>query len=223
MSEAARTTEATASGRTAYRRRRLENAIIRLVFGMAFTYVVLSVVGPVMTLVRPVGSGRFDVQLPITLGDSTADFNYTGSATVVSAWLSPEATFTIGHVSGGLATLFVLQSVLGFVIQAVIASSIVVLSYQMLERRPFVRTFVKLLYVVAGVVTVIGSGLELLQIAINHQAMAEITGGDANTPLGPFFSWTFTGIWILVGLGVAAVAVLFQIGSRMQRDTEGLV
>lgn len=223
MSMATGTTEATASGRAAYRRRRVENAIIRLVFGLAFTYLIVSIVGLVVTLVRTVSSGQFDVRLPIDLGDSVVGFHYAGSATVESTWPSPDATFTISHVSAGLVTLFAVQAILVFVIQAVIASSIVVLSYQTLERRPFVRALTTLLYVVAAVLAVVGSGLEVLQIAINHQTMSEITGGDPNTPLGSFFSWTFTGTWILVGFGVAAVAILFQIGSRMQRDTEGLV
>jgi len=202
---------------------RLANLLVRLALGASVAYLIVSAAVLLGTLKQMLGNGSFDVTLPVSLDDLSENVAYSGPASIEGAALSSHMTFTISHVSEGLSALFVVHAILGFTIGATVAWSIMLLCLRTLRRRPFIRTTTVLLYVVAGVLAIIGSGIELLQIAINHQAMAEITGGDPNTPLGPTFSYSFTGIWVLVGLAVAALGVVFHAAERMQRDTEGLV
>jgi hypothetical protein len=196
---------------------------IRIVLGLAFGYLVLAAVSLVISLVQKLGTEQYAVQLPGSFDDSSIQLPQAGSAVIDSASRSTDVVLTIHNASGWLATLFVALAVLEFVIQACIAGSLVVLCLKALDRRPFTRFLPGMLYIVAGVLAVAGSAAELLQIAINAQARHEITGGSSDTILGTEYSYSFTGIWLVVGLAVAVFAVIFQLGTRMQRDTEGLV
>ncbi|RWZ59512.1 hypothetical protein ELQ92_11775 [Labedella populi] len=104
---------------------------------------------------------------------------------------------------------------------AAVAATVVALCLGILSGRPFVRSVTWVL-TTASLVLIAGS---LLGAFFNTMAMFSIVAAinpDPSDTVFPFASeYDFTAL--LIGLVFGAVATAFQLGQRMQRDTDGLV
>lgn len=104
---------------------------------------------------------------------------------------------------------------------AVVAATIAALCRAVLVGRPFVRSVVWLmatasLALIAG--TLIGAGLDTVAM-FSIVAALNPDPSDAVFP----FAGEYDVAPLLIGLVLAVVATAFQLGQKMQRDTEGLV
>jgi hypothetical protein len=146
-----------------------------------------------------------------------------GSAHILSAYQSSDVSIQVTGLSDGVVALVVLQHVLGLLLVGAIAGAFILLCLKLLRSKPFVRSMTITLMVLSIVFLVLGTSSELLETLTRNLVREEITGGRSDTPIGGTWSWSISGFWFVAGLGLAAIAGAFQLGERMQRDTEGLV
>lgn len=200
-----------------------DRAVLTTTIVLASLYVMLLVYGAVRSLSQKLGGGEYLFTLPGNFPDNAVAFPHLGSATVLEAHQSMDIYLTVGHVSGGVVALVVAQHVLSLLTAGVVAGAVIYLCVRLLRHKPFVRSMSRVLAAAAAALIVFGSAAELVTNWVNALVQQEITGGSLATPLGGNWGFTFTGVWLMVGLGLAAVAGAFRIGERMQRDTDGLV
>jgi hypothetical protein len=122
-----------------------------------------------------------------------------------------------------------LEEALPSLASLVIAIAVMWLALALLRGAPFVRAFPFALGVVALVIVGAGLGAQVAGNAARAQTVAFLdpsglfTDGRGSTEaLSPFYRFVDLGPvgW---GLGIALVAAAFSIGTRLQRDTRGLV
>lgn len=154
-------------------------------------------------------SGQAAVTL-LTASELPADV----SALVVAGEFS-HAT-VVAELSAGARALLGTGALLATLTSLAVSLPIAYLCWSLLHRAPFRRSlFIAVL--AAGAALSIGSTL--------HQAVTGFGQMMAGAELGaPFLvGFEFDPVPILGGFAVLALALAFQIGQRMQRDTEGLV
>lgn len=121
-------------------------------------------------------------------------------------------------------------------IPAAIAALIAVACFQLLARRAFDRIIVRVTMATAVIVAAGGTAAQLLSDIAGSMASHELfaRGSAQWTEIpgidDPFAWWPEATLnvslpfWpIAAGLGLAALAAVFRYGSRLERDTEGLV
>lgn len=167
------------------------------------------------------GVGYYTFQLDS--GPRDVPFPEFGSAHVLTARQSPDVSIQVTGLSDGVIALIVLQHVLGLLLVGAIAGAFILLCLKLLQSKPFVRSMTITLMLLAIVLLVLGTCSEVLETFTRSLVREEITGGRSDTPIGGTWNWSISGIWLVAGLGLGAVAGAFQMGERMQRDTEGLV
>lgn len=150
--------------------------------------------------------------------------------------------FTSADVSVyGLSTAarvcWAIAQALGWLVPGAIAGLIAVACFQLLAGRAFAPVVARMAIVTAVVVTVGGIAAQVLGDVAGSMAATELlTWSGATYPDIPGvedvlqawwpqagFTITFPFWPIAAGLGFAALAAIFRYGSRLQRDTEGLV
>ena len=136
---------------------------------------------------------------------------------------SNEVWVTASGFSDTIVVMTVAQHVIGAVLYVSIAAAATYLGLRLLRGRPFFHSVTFALQALAIVLIVGGTGLEVLTNIITSFAQAELTGGRDDTPLGSTWGWTLSGGWFFAGVALALIAGAFQLGERLQRDTEGLV
>ncbi|PJJ65611.1 hypothetical protein [Compostimonas suwonensis] len=201
----------------------VERVILRAIIMLSVLYLALTVTGAFLSLRQKLADDIWTFQLPGGFTTPSLPFPSTGTAVVETASRSTDVWLTVSHVSPAVAWLVSLQNVLGLLMILAVGGSVVFLCLRVLRRRPFVRSMTIMLAVTAFALIVFGSGVELFSTWANTLVTQEITGGSTTTPLGTAYRFDFPGTWLTIGLGVAAVAFAFNVGERMQRDTEGLV
>lgn len=131
------------------------------------------------------------------------------------------AVLVMGNMSSLVVTLASAASLAQILTQAALAALVALLAWRLLHSSPFRRSL--------STVTVAG-GIVLLTGGMVAQALGVITNGvavaEANRGI-------FPGVWPLAGkfdptfIGIGAVLILagiaFRYGTRLQRDTDGLV
>ncbi|GAA3905272.1 hypothetical protein [Microbacterium invictum] len=140
-------------------------------------------------------------------------------------------------LSTGARVCWAIGQGLGLLVPGAVAAMIAVTCFQLLAGRAFAPVVARTSMVTAVVVAVGGIAAQLLSDIGGSMAASEVlghTGGSYEEVAGiedVFDAWlpqpTFVlelPFWpIAAGLAFAALAAVFRYGSRLQRDTEGLV
>ncbi|MDF2992113.1 MAG: cation transport ATPase [Microbacterium sp.] len=145
---------------------------------------------------------------PSAEGATIVSANYE-SARVVASGLSSQTRLllVLGAAFGALTTLLTVSAVVLFFLL-------------LMWRRPFHRALI-LATQVAGSALLLGGMLSAGLGGLGRMMAAD----ELNPSAGDVFiiGFAFDPAWTLVGLGVLALSVVFTYGTRLQRDTEGLV
>lgn len=178
---------------------------------------VLSLISVVPAIVELFGD-----DLPVTLSAAMTvpTDAATGSATILSGTFD-RADLVVSGIDVGPRVALAGSMAATAVMTAVVAASIVAMCRAVLLGRPFVRSATWLvatasITLIAG--SLIGAGLDTVAMfsivaALNPDPMDAVFPFMSEYDFGP----------LLIGLVLAVVATAFQLGQKMQRDTEGLV
>jgi hypothetical protein len=150
-------------------------------------------------------------------------FPGVGDIRVEHASQSNDVWVSASGFSDTVVDLTVAQHVLGALLYVSIAAAAIHLGVRIWRGRPFFPSVTFTLQALSLVLIVGGTGLEVLSNVTTSIAQAELTAGSPDTPLGMTWGWTFTGGWLFAGTALALVAGAFQLGERLQRETDGLV
>ncbi|WP_438352238.1 hypothetical protein [Microbacterium sp. CJ88] len=136
------------------------------------------------------------------------------SATFDSAWV------VASGLDGGTRALLALGASFGAVPTALTVGAVVLFLLLMMWRRPFHRALIVATQV-AGAALLIGGILSAGLGGLGRMMAAT----ELNPVAGDVFvvGFRFDPAWMLVGVGVLALSFVFSYGTRLQRDTEGLV
>lgn len=136
--------------------------------------------------------------------------------------LSPSgADVTIAGLSAGARALLAAGQILTAALGALPAALLATITWQALRGAPFSRTVIRALYVGAAVVLVTGIGAAVLSALAESVALAEVLPSQDVSP--SFFRVSVDPVIFVSALALGALGSVFQHGTRLQRDTEGLV
>ncbi|MDQ1130205.1 hypothetical protein [Microbacterium sp. SORGH_AS_0888] len=151
-----------------------------------------------------------DAAVPLGIGGGAS----LTAATFDTAWVVPtglsasaRSLLVLGALSGALTTLLTVGAVVLFLLL-------------LMWRRPFHRAVIVATQV-AGCALLLGSMLSSGLGGLGRMMAAD----ELNPVAGDVFvvGFRFDPAWTLAGLAVLALSVVFSYGTRLQRDTEGLV
>lgn len=143
----------------------------------------------------------------------------TDGATLVSATYESARVVAQG-LSGQARSLLVLGAAFSALTTLLTVSAVVLFFLLLMWRRPFHRALISATQV-AGAALLIGGILSAGLGGLGRMMAAD----ELNPAAGGVFviGFSFDPAWMLVGVGVLALSVVFTYGTRLQRDTEGLV
>jgi hypothetical protein len=193
------------------------------VLAIAVTLPALALTGMWFSLKQKLVDGIYVFTFQLAGNTREVSFPQVGDVRVEHANQSNEVVVTASGFSSTVVNLTIAQHVLAALLYLSIAVVAIELGRRLWRGRPFFRSVTIALQVLAIVLIVAGTGLEVLGNLTTSLAQEELTGGSPDTPLGMTWGWTFIGGWFFAGIALALVAGAFQMGERLQRDTEGLV
>lgn len=215
----------------AARRRGSQTALIDAALTISAWWAGIGLVGIVISVIQTLTAQEvFVTDVPVSTtwpaelscGDVGADVDgpHLDCATLPTAdlWIAgltaaPRILLGVGQLFGGLLVILP-------------AAAIAVICLQLLRGAPFARIAERALIVTAVVVLVAGIGVDIAFGIARGLAASEVlppVGHGPVTASGALFSLSVQ-LWpIGAALGIAALAAVFRYGSRLQRDTEGLV
>lgn len=218
----------TSSGRSSLRRvvDRLDRAGLVVIAAAAALVALASLAAIVVTGVQTLGSGPLTVRdLPI---ENPATPAFTEPLDAVTAARYESVEMTVEGVSGWARALLWAGEAVAWLTVLGICVALVWLCVRISRQRPFGRSvttalnWVAVLVIVggttSGVLADFGRGTVVAEVA--PQAVAR-SGDSAEGFVGLLVTLDLAPIGIGLALGVVAAA--FGIGTRMQRDVEGLV
>ncbi|WP_203136526.1 hypothetical protein [Microbacterium sp. JZ31] len=131
------------------------------------------------------------------------------------------ADVTIANLSMGARLLLASAQLLTAVLGALPAALLATIAAAALRGAAFSRSVVRALYIGAGVVLVAGIGAGVLQALAVSAALGEALPAHGIEP--SFFRVTIEPLIFVSALALGALGSVFQHGTALQRDTEGLV
>lgn len=137
-----------------------------------------------------------------------------------------ELRFSPVNVTWWSKALYTAGTALILVVPVALALSVASVCARIIDGRPFGARLSALAWWTAGVVLVAGLGGQVLLNAGTYHAAVQVLPWLSAQTTGELPQITMAGVdlWPLyAALGVAVVAVLLKHGTRMQRDTDGLV
>jgi len=143
----------------------------------------------------------------------------TGGPTIVSATFESARVVASG-LSSQARLLLVLGAAFGALTTVLTVSAVVLFLLLLLWRRPFHRALI-LATQVAGSALLLGGLLSAGLGGLGRMMAAD----ELNPSAGDVFivGFPFDPVGVLAGLGILSLSVVFTYGTRLQRDTEGLV
>lgn len=213
--------------------------VVSLALTLSAAWAALSLLGAVISVVQNLAADAPRMSVPVApfwpdlLPGVVIDAGPT--AEVVGGGFMV-ATVDVAGVSPLARGLWTMGQALWALIPAAIAALIAVACFQLLAGRTFDRIIVRMTMATAVIVAAGGTAAQLLSdIAgsmASHQLFTRESAQWSDIPGidDPFAWWPQATLnitlpfWPLAaGVGLAALAAVFRYGSRLQRDTEGLV
>ncbi len=215
------------------RRRKSPSVLLDVIAAMARVWVAIVLLGIVVTIIRWVSGGPYDVaamplslQWPTELPCQSSGDEITGEGAVLYCARVESASATVSSLDGGLRALLGVGSVLSLLVAAVPGIVIAALGERALTPTPFAARSARWLLISAIVVLVSGTlGSLLTDVGSFLVAQSVLAESIADAPLTAPMAFNLNPpAWPLgVALGLAALSVIFRQGARLQRETEGLV
>ncbi|PPL19856.1 hypothetical protein [Microterricola pindariensis] len=198
--------------------RRAERGSLFFFAVVAAAYGVLVAVGSAARIVAVLVAETIEVQMSAVF--AVPDSAVTGPARLVSGSFD-SALLVLADVSTPARLLLAASALALGLAQVLIAGTIVFASIGLVRGRPFGRSMTWLLATAS--ITLIAGGL--LGYALGIAAQFTIAAELNPDPVGSVFPFAggFDLTIVFVGVVLGVVAAAFEIGERMQRDTDGLV
>lgn len=201
-----------------------ETVVVSVIGSGALLGIPLSLYGLIASGVRLATATSVRVDgLTVTPGGEYPPILRTSDAPVDAGFES--VWVEVANLPGDVRWLLWGEQALPALIALMIAVAVVWLALALLRGRPFTRAFPWVLVAVAVVIMVGGIGAQF--IAALARAQTVLFLGPPEQMTGP---GGLSGFWFALdfgpigwGLGIALVAAAFQIGTRLQRETAGLV
>ena len=205
----------------AHRPRLVERIVLCVAIGLGLFWIGYSAYFSVLSLRQKFVDGIYSIELGVS--GTQLPPPTTGSATVTDVWTGP-ARANITDLTPETTALVIAQHILSFALGALVVGAGIFLCVRVLRGRPFARAMTMTFWIAAVALIVVGSALEVMTSALANTLTLEALGsGPPPEPYTGGGAVNFPGAYLLVGLGVAAIAVAFHSGARLSRDTEGLV
>lgn len=214
------------------RRRRVSSVILDVTGSVARMWVAIVILGAVAgfigLFVSPTTSLTelpVAVDWPTPLPCHSPGGEVAGTTSLYCARLT-SASAEIGNLDGGIKALVFVGGLLAYVVAAVPGVLVAVLCGRASADRAFSRPAHRWLLASSIVILVAGMAGEVtLAIARYLASAAVLPAASTGEPATASATFAMTvPVWpIGAALALAALAVVFRYGSRLQRDTEGLV
>lgn len=214
------------------RRRQVRSAILDVTGAVARVWVALVIVGAMFGLISLVAAPTTTItNAPITMAwPSALPCHSAGGAmpstTALYCGTIDSASLEVAGLGAGVTSLIFAGGLLAYIAAATPGVLVSVLCGMAAAGRPFARRAPRWLLTSAIVIFVSGTASEVLLSIARYLASGEVfpdAWSDAAITAPPTFQLVIP-VWPIGGaLALAALAVIFRYGSRMQRDTEGLV
>lgn len=203
---------------------RLDNWILRAITGGAMLAAGLGVVAGVARAGELLGSESVTVSGMELANASTPEFT-TGSPLIVEAHYET-LRLTVEGLSGAARGWLVATDVFGGLLATGLCLIVAWLGMRVLTGRPFAKSLTWGTFAAAILVIVTGAGNQLAA-AIARAEVVDFLGDDMVASGGTegfyYLMMTLDPAPFAWGIGLAVLTAAFQIGERLQRDTEGLV
>ncbi|SDS09670.1 hypothetical protein [Microterricola viridarii] len=198
--------------------RRSERGSLLFFTVVAAAYGILVAVGSAARIVSVLSAPTVEAQMSAVFAVPASAV--TGAATLVSGSFD-SAQLVLADVSTTARLLLAGSALALGLAQVLIAGTIVFTSVGLVRGRPFGRRMTWLLATAS--ITLIAGGL--LGYALGTAAQFTIAAELNPDPVGSVFPFAggFDLTIVFVGVVLGVVAAAFEIGERMQRDTEGLI
>lgn len=195
-------------------------SLLALIGAVAALFFATSVFSSDPTIVRGFDLGNAENPGFTDKSDLIVDAGYE------TVWLS------VSTLPAGTRWLIYAETILPALATIAICVTVFWLSFMLLRGRPFVRSLVHAVRATAIVVVVAGVGTQVFASAARSSIVQYLdpftitAGGNADDPsYEGLMGWMLNLDLAPIGwaLGLALVAAAFELGQRLQRDTEGLV
>ncbi|MDR6867162.1 hypothetical protein J2Y69_001761 [Microbacterium resistens] len=182
---------------------------------------VLGVLNALTASTISVGPAPLPPSWPSTVPCLESNQPFTGRPSIVCGALRMSDVW-VADPGMGVRVLAAGSRACGSVLIALPAALISLMCHQALRGHPFHESVAKYLFIGAGTALVIGIASDLLTAITGVTALREILAPeDPGYPQSMLL--TLTPFPFAFALALAALGVVFRYGSRLQRDTEGLV
>lgn len=220
-------------------RGRGESSVIRVTFWVALLWAGIAIIGALVTAVSTLVQNAVQITVPTaaywpTLPEGA--FVEGASATRISGGFTA-ADVVVEGLSAGARVCWAIGQALWWLVPGAVAAMVALSCFQLLRGRAFAPVLSRMSMVTAVVVSLGGIGAQVLSDIAGSMASSELleySGGGYEKVAGiddvldawwpdPVFSVTLPFWPIAAGLAFAALAVILRNGTRLQRETEGLV
>lgn len=213
--------------------------VVSVTLSLAALWAIFSVIGAIIATLTILLQTQVQITIPVQeywpqLPQGV--FVEGTTATRISGGFT-SADLTVEGLSMGTRVVWVIGQALGYLVPAAIAGLIAVACFHLLAGRAFAPVVARMSMITAVVVAVGGVAAQMLDDIAGSMAADQVlryTGGGWKDIPGiedPLQAWwpdptltiQFPLLPIGAGLAFAALAAILKYGSRLQRDTEGLV
>ncbi len=203
--------------KSAENKTRSDRAIVWVILCGAAIVGLAALVQGIYTIVSELSHNRFGLTLAADLQvPQPAD---PGTAQIVEGTFT-EANVTISNLAGAPVGLLIAGHIATILTSVIIATAVILLCTGVLRGTPFTRPIA---------ISIIAVSSTLMIGSLLSQAFYGFAGVFATEQISQSsdfwaeFSISVDGTPIMAGFVIAIVAFAFELGNRMQRDTEGLI
>lgn len=211
-----------ATSRTTSRTVAIERYLLQVIITGCVIFGVFGIWASIATAVSTLTSAEVQVR---EIYAPTERPDLVDASPAIASATSPEATMTVTGLPDGVRWLLVAAESLPAVAGIALAVVLAMTTIGILKRRPFQRSIALGLGLYA-VLYLLGEWGHSLLIGIAHSEVADYlarTGGMSPGDPAIGYQFEFSMAPLAWAIALAVIVAAFELGQRMQRDTEGLV
>lgn len=191
--------------------------------------IVIAIYQAIVGVVRVAANSGIEITLPVPSQSIAPPAPVEG--TVTATFSTTSADLVMDGLSPNMQFWMTLQAIVpGLAVSAVFVC-LIVFAVQIAKGAAFSSLLTRLATITAVLVVVGGMGTQFLESMVNRGVIANVFGREselleARYPLGGLigkYDYPWDLMPVVIGVAIAAVAVVFAHGERLKRDTEGLI